>query len=282
MKILRTIAELKAWRSAQEGTVGLVPTMGAFHDGHLALMREAKACCEATLVTLFVNPTQFAPHEDFSRYPRQENDDCAKAGEIGVDAIFIPDQTEIYPYRTTTVQVSEVSEGGEGHRRPGHFEGVATVVSILFHLSEASDAFFGWKDLQQCVVIRRMVTDLHFPVKLHFVETYREPDGLAMSSRNRYLSASERAQAPQIYRHLQALAKKIFESNASVEVAKEWCQEAADALDNLGFQVHYLDLVDPETFKSPSQLIGNARLMIAATLGPVTLLDNIPIGSHKK
>ncbi len=202
MKIIRSLTELQF--SAPR--VGFVPTMGALHEGHLSLMRQAKAECGFCVASIFVNPTQFGPNEDFNKYPRDEARDFELAESAGVDAVFCPTVEEVYSGSCTTVRVSGVADRWEGPLRPGHFEGVATVVHKLFGMVRPQVAYFGLKDFQQCRVIAKMVSDLYLPVELVFCETIREPDGLAMSSRNRYLSPEERVIAPKIYEVLRGVA----------------------------------------------------------------------------
>lgn len=253
--------------------VGCVPTMGAFHEGHLALMRQARKECASVVVTLFVNPTQFGPNEDLSRYPRQEEVDTRLAESAGVDLLFIPSAEEMYPRRTTRVCVEEVTSLWEGALRPGHFEGVATVVLKLFNIVRPDVAYFGLKDLQQCAVIRRMVEDLDVPISLRFVETVRDSDGLALSSRNTYLSPEARAIAPEIFRSI-ALAAQAIGQQQDVDMAIE---RAVAALTAQGIAVEYLSLVDPITMSPIDRLESGCRLIVAARLDGVRLLDNVGI-----
>lgn len=270
MRIARSRSELNLDRS---GTVGFVPTMGAFHEGHLSLMRKSKSECRTTVVSLFVNPTQFGKGEDYTRYPRNEQADAEMAERAGTDVLYIPTVSEIYDSSSTTVHVGGVSDLWEGEMRPGHFDGVATVVAKLFQIVRPDVAYFGLKDYQQCRVIDRMVSDLFFPLRLSLEETVREPDGLAMSSRNAYLSAEERSVAPQLYRNLQDLAKRI-ELGEDIDVARE---SSISSLTNSGFQVQYLAVVDAETLEPISTLNGSARALLAARLGSTRLIDNIAI-----
>jgi pantoate--beta-alanine ligase len=201
LRIVRNIADLHLDRDKR---IGFVPTMGALHDGHASLMRAAAKETEVVVASIFVNPLQFGPKEDFARYPRDLDADAEIAAANGVDVLFAPDQSEIYPRkRMTTIVVPEVTTLWEGAHRPGHFEGVATVVAKLFNLVRANVAYFGRKDFQQCAVIRRMVLDLNIPIEISIQPTLREKDGLAMSSRNRYLSPDARNRAKDIYDSLQ-------------------------------------------------------------------------------
>ncbi len=274
MRVARTKAEVREFCKDADN-VGLVPTMGAFHEGHLTLMRQCRQTCATTVVSLFVNPTQFGPNEDFDRYPRDESTDFEFAEAEGVDLVFAPDTGEVYDTnRQTNVIVPDVTERYEGTVRPGHFEGVATVVLKLFNIVRPNAAFFGLKDLQQCAVIQKMVRDLDVNIALHFSETVREPDGLAMSSRNVRLSASDRAVANQLYRVLGDTASAMRSSTAPVE---QLVLKAKGVLTALGFGVDYLDLVDP-TAMAPLEAIGpGSRLIVAARLGIVRLIDNIPV-----
>jgi pantoate--beta-alanine ligase len=212
MQVINTIAEFRTARTALSGSLGLVPTMGYLHDGHLDLVRRALDANEYVAVSIFVNPTQFGPNEDFSRYPRSMERDLAMLREAGVTLVFVPSVEEIYPQGFQTyVEVTGVSQGLEGERRPGHFRGVATVVTKLFNIVQPNRAYFGQKDAQQVAVIRRMVADLAMPLEIVVVPTQREADGLAMSSRNSYLDAEQRAAAPIIHAALMA-AKMRYEA----------------------------------------------------------------------
>ena len=204
MRVVRTVGELRKARAALPGKVGLVPTMGALHDGHVSLVNAARAGSDSVVASIFVNPTQFGPNEDFTRYPRNEAADLATFESLGVDLVFVPGVDEMYlPGDSTFVDVGRLGEVIEGAERPGHFRGVATVVTKLFAMVQPDRAYFGQKDGQQAVVVRRLTRDLALPVEIVVCPTVREPDGLALSSRNRYLSAAERAQAPALYGALQ-------------------------------------------------------------------------------
>lgn len=276
MTLLRTVAEVRAWR-AQYAQVGFVPTMGALHQGHLALMRHSVAQGLPTLVSIFVNPLQFAAHEDLSRYPRQESADVALCASVGAAAVYIGQATELTEDNWTTVSVAHVTEGGEGELRPTHFAGVATIVAKLFGIVQPTVAVFGWKDLQQCAVIRRMVNDLCLPLKLDFVETVRELDGLAMSSRNAYLSPDHRKEAAHFPRELHRLAEALL--NGEFEIGNQDFLEKKlrERLDAKGMNVNYVKVVNPFTMKPVETMIPEARIVSAVNLGPVRLLDNFPI-----
>jgi pantoate--beta-alanine ligase len=201
------VAGLRAARKVLDGTVGLVPTMGALHEGHLSLVRAAKSACDAVIATIFVNPTQFAPNEDLNKYPRTFEADCALLEREGVDLLFAPGVAEMYPEgETTRVVVGPVADRLDGVSRPGHFTGVSTVVAKLFHITSPDKAFFGQKDAAQLAVLRQMVRDLNFDLEIVVGPIVREPDGLAMSSRNRYLSEEERTKALVLSRALAAAA----------------------------------------------------------------------------
>jgi pantoate--beta-alanine ligase len=268
LKIVRNISDLHLDHAFK---IGLVPTMGAFHEGHLHLMRKARAETEVVVVSLFVNPTQFAPGEDFDRYPRDEKCDAALAEATGADVLFAPSVEDIYPRRTTSVHVGGVAKKWEGAHRPGHFDGVATVVCKLFNIINPHVAYFGLKDFQQCAVIRQMVEDLNVPVKLSFEETVRESDGLAMSSRNVYLDEKLRRVAPELYRQLR-LAKDQILGGVPVEQATE---SAKANLTMSGFEIEYLAAVDPTTLELAVDTQSPLRVIAAAKLGSVRLIDNV-------
>jgi len=264
------------WRARRE-RVGLVPTMGAIHDGHLALVRAARAQGERVVASLFVNPKQFGPSEDFAAYPRDEAADLAAFHKAGVDLVFIPTVAEMYPPGfATTVQVAGVSEGLDGDHRPGHFTGVATVVAKLLLQSLPDAAYFGEKDYQQLMVVRRLVGDLAIPVRIEGVATVREADGLALSSRNVYLSPQERRIAPLLYRVLSDTATAIEEDPGAVAAALE---RGIAQLCAGGFALDYLELRDAGDLTPMTRLSGPARLLAAAHLGRTRLIDNIPVGA---
>ena len=277
-RIVRKVAEMRAvvagWRAAGE-RVGLVPTMGALHEGHLTLVRAARASCRRIIVSIFVNPTQFGPNADFDRYPRDLQGDVAKLATVGADLVFAPDVAEMYPQGfATTVTVSGLTEGLCGPHRPGHFAGVATVVSKLLNQAAPDAAFFGEKDFQQLQVIRRLARDLDIPVEIVGVPTVSEADGLAMSSRNLYLSADERARAATIYRVLTQAAHDLKGGDTSAGViARARADLAGAAFD----PIDYVEVVDAETLKPIPRTSGNVRIAIAAWLGRTRLIDNIAV-----
>ena len=276
--VARTVAALReavaAWRGRQE-RVGLVPTMGALHRGHLALVEAAHRQCQRVVASLFVNPKQFGPREDFTAYPRDEAADLAKFRQGGVDLVFAPTVAEMYPGGfATTVQVGGIGDALEGAHRPGHFDGVATVVSKLLLQCLPDAAYFGEKDYQQLLVVRRMARDLDIPVRIEGVPTVREPDGLALSSRNVYLSPEERQVAPSLYRVLNDTAAAIGAAPASIATNLE---KGLAALRQAGFVPDYLELRDAADLSPMSALDHPARLLTAALLGRTRLIDNIPV-----
>lgn len=276
--ILRRVADLRTmvrgWKAAGQ-TVGVVPTMGALHEGHLSLARAAKAGCDRVVVTIFVNPKQFNNPADLEKYPRTEDRDAALLATVGVDVIFAPLPDEVYPPGfATTVSVSGVSAPLEGAHRPGHFDGVATVVAKLFGMTMADRAYFGEKDWQQLQVVQRLVADLNLPVEIVGCETVREADGLAMSSRNARLSEAGRGIAPALHREMQRAAEAM---RAGVPVAAA-LEQAAAAVQAAGFEaVDYLDLRSADLLEPMTALNGPARLLAAATLDGVRLIDNIAV-----
>jgi pantoate--beta-alanine ligase len=283
MRISKTIAETRAavreLRAAGR-TVGLVPTMGALHAGHVSLVRAARKQCDAVVVSLFVNPTQFGPNEDFAKYPRTWDSDCALLEREGVELVFAPGAEEMYPVGASTfVEVECVSDRLDGASRPGHFRGVATVVAKLFHIVAPDKAFFGQKDAAQVAVLRKVVRDLNFDLELVVCPTVREADGLALSSRNRYLSAEERGQALVLSRALQRveerIAQGVLESAALIREAQAVL--AAEA----GVRVDYLRIVDPSSLEDVADVHGGALVAVAAVVGMTRLIDNVVIEPRK-
>ncbi len=279
MEILRTIPEMRAARQrlrASGRTLGLVPTMGALHEGHLSLVRAARADSDAVAVSIFVNPTQFAPGEDLDTYPRTFPEDCALLRAEGVDWLFAPSPAEMYPAGTagagTRVQVRHLSSLLDGASRPGHFDGVATVVAKLFHIVAPERAYFGQKDAAQVAVLRAMVRDLDFDLQLVVCPTVREADGLAMSSRNRYLSPGERQQALVLSCALAAVAALaaggVTDAETLLRAARQvLAGEPAVRLD-------YLALVDPATLQPVDPVAPNTLCAVAAFVGTTRLIDN--------
>lgn len=278
LEIVRTVAALRArvgtWR--QQGlAVGVVPTMGALHAGHMRLVETAKAQADRVIVTLFVNPRQFNNASDLEAYPRSEAEDARLLGGAGVDVLFAPDLEEMYPQGfSTTVSVSGVSEGLCGAFRPGHFDGVATVVTKLLLQTQAERAFFGEKDFQQLAVIRRLVADLDIPVDIVPVPTVREKDGLALSSRNVRLTPAGRKIAPALAEALYTAAEALANGTASAAVL----QAAEARVLKAGFErMEYFELRDAETLAPVEKAERPARLLAAAWLDGVRLIDNVPV-----
>jgi pantoate--beta-alanine ligase len=277
-EIIRTVADLRAkvrgWK-AQGDTVGVVPTMGALHDGHLSLARAARAECERVVVTIFVNPKQFNNPEDLLKYPRTEAADATLLASVPVDAIFAPSAEEVYPEGFgSVVSVLGVSEPLEGKMRPGHFDGVSTVVAKLFGMTLADRGYFGQKDWQQLQVVLKLVRDLNLPVAIVGCETIREADGLAMSSRNVRLTDEGRAKAPVLYAAISAAAADI-RAGLPDRMA---IREAAEAMRAAGFdRVEYIELRDAETLIPSDDPTRPRRMLAAAWLDGVRLIDNIPV-----
>ena len=277
MLVVRTIAEARQacarFRAAGK-SLGLVPTMGALHAGHLSLVRAAKESCDAVAVSIFVNPTQFGPEEDFSSYPRVFEQDCQTLQAAGVDVVFAPSVEEMYPPGASTfVEVEGLSDRLDGASRPGHFRGVATVVAKLFHIFAPDVAFFGQKDAAQVAVLRRMVRDLRFAVELKVCPTMREPDGLAMSSRNRNLSEGERRQALVLYRALSAVEKRF--QGGEVDSGKLIGEAQRILKEEPGVQVEYFRVVDPETLEDVADVSPGSLVAVAARVGATRLIDNL-------
>jgi pantoate--beta-alanine ligase len=273
MRTVRTISEIRAHVAHARGegrSVGLVPTMGAFHAGHEALIRAARAACDEVIVSLFVNPAQFNEASDLDAYPRTEASDAAIAAELGVDVLFAPSVAEIYPDGfATSVRVAGLSAVLEGAERgPGHFDGVCTVVCKLFNIVTPDVAYFGQKDAQQVVVIRRMVLDLNIPVRLEVVPTVREADGLALSSRNARLDAAERKRATALRRGLDAVRAAVEAGEPDPAAAGLAAMRAA------GVEPEYLTLVDPDTLEPVERIDGRVLAVVAARVGPARLIDN--------
>jgi pantoate--beta-alanine ligase len=255
--------------------IGLVPTMGALHAGHLSLMARAAAECDVVAATLFVNPLQFAPSEDLSAYPRDADGDAAKAGGAGVAYLFAPDVTEMFPEPSlTTVGVAGLSDVLDGANRPGHFDGVATIVTKLFALAGPCRAYFGEKDFQQLAVVRRLVDDLSLPIGVIGCPTVRAADGLALSSRNAYLTPPERAVAPALYRALMAGRSAIEDDHETDADAVRRIMVAVIDREPL-FTLDYADVVASSDLVRLNPLAGEIRLLIAARLGRARLIDNL-------
>jgi pantoate--beta-alanine ligase len=278
VRTVRTVAELRAALAARRTagqSVGLVPTMGYFHDGHLALMRAAREACDCVVVSLFVNPTQFGPGEDLDAYPRDESRDAELAAAAGADLLFAPPVDEVYPDGfATTVSVDGVSEvlcGDVERRGRGHFDGVTTVVAKLFNMVGPDVAYFGQKDAQQVVVIERMVRDLDVPVRIETVPTVREADGLALSSRNAYLEPAERDRATALHRALKAAERAVASGDVSAAAV---LAAARGELDAAGIEPEYLELRSTTDLSPVERVNGSTLLAVAARVGRARLIDN--------
>jgi pantoate--beta-alanine ligase len=278
VRTVRSVAALRELLAPERraGTrVGLVPTMGAFHEGHLSLMRRARAGCDLVVVSLFVNPAQFGPSEDLDAYPRDEQRDAALAEAEGVDVLFAPPLEQVYPDGfSTTVAVSDLTtvlDGDAAQRGPAHFTGVTTVVAKLFNMVAPDVAYFGQKDAQQALVIRRMVRDLDIPVEIEVCPIVRDPDGLALSSRNVFLSGADRERALGLSRALRAAQARVTsgERDAAAVLAA-----ARAELDAAGVDPEYLELRSADTLQPVERVNGSTLLAVAARVGPARLIDN--------
>ena len=275
MQLLQDVSALRAWREAERASgrrVALVPTMGNLHPGHIALLDTARAHAETLIASIFVNPLQFGPNEDFDRYPRTLDDDLAALRKAGCQAVFAPDEATLYPHGRdiTQVHVPELGDMLCGADRPGHFDGVTTVVSLLFNLVQPDAAVFGEKDYQQLQIIRRMVRDLHMPVAVHGHPIAREPDGLARSSRNQYLSPDERAVAPKLYATLRELAEALRAGGRDIPALET---QGMERLRHACFSPVYLRILGPDL--GPPQVPGELLIVVAARLGKTRLIDNL-------
>jgi pantoate--beta-alanine ligase len=285
MRTIRTVRELREELAParREGrSIGLVPTMGSLHEGHLSLVRRARADCDVVVVSLFVNPTQFGPAEDFETYPREEERDSELAAGEGVDVLFAPAQDEVYPEGfDTTVTVgglTNVLDGDPARRGPGHFAGVATVVTKLFNMVAPDVAYFGQKDAQQALVIRKLVRDLDIPVRIEICPIVRDPDGLALSSRNSYLSPAERERARSLSRALRAaeatVAGGVLDAGAVLAAARA-------ELDEAGIEPEYLELRSASDLSEVDRVNGATLLAVAARVGRARLIDNAILGDEQ-
>ncbi len=271
--VLELRAKLDPVRRAGR-SIGFVPTMGALHAGHGRLIELAREQCDVVVVSIFVNPIQFNQKQDFERYPRLLEEDVRFCSERGVDLVFAPPDSEMYPCpQLTFVEVERVTEGLCGSMRPGHFRGVTTVVTKLFNIVQPHCAYFGEKDAQQLAAIRRMAADLNMPVEIVAVPTVREPDGLALSSRNRHLSAEERRIAPALYRALETARALIASGLADPDETRRKALEALEGYPQ--FRLEYFEIVDPDTMQPVERIGGRVRLAVAAWLGTTRLIDNV-------
>jgi len=286
IEIVRTVAGLRAWSreircatgsSGGGPKVGLVPTMGALHAGHASLIRAARAACSHVAVSLFVNPTQFGPNEDYARYPRSFEADCALAEQVGADLLFAPSVEEMYPAGAATfVEVAGLSDRLDGESRPGHFRGVATVVAKLLIAAEPDLAFFGQKDAAQVAVIRRMVSDLRLAAEIVVCPIVRDPDGLALSSRNAYLSASDRKQALMLSRAIRRVESLVVKGERRADVLIAAASEVFAV--EPAVRVEYIALVDWATLQPVGSAVPGTLFAVAAWVGATRLIDNATLG----
>ncbi|MFN0135285.1 MAG: pantoate--beta-alanine ligase [Phycisphaerae bacterium] len=283
MQICKSIEDVRRVVDAARAggrEIGFVPTMGALHAGHVSLIDAARADGTWPVVSIFVNPTQFGPHEDFSRYPRDEVGDLEKCRNAGTQLVFLPPVEVMYRAEAkTTVRVAKLADTLCGPHRPGHFDGVATVVSKLFHIVQPDVAYFGQKDAQQLAVIRRMVIDLDFPIRIVGVPTMREPDGLAMSSRNAYLSADERRRARCINRALRAAERLVGEGETRVtEILTTMERIIAESAPE---RIDYVSVVDADTMQSVDRIDRAALIAVALYIGKTRLIDNVMVAATR-
>lgn len=275
MQLVRSVASLRAWRINQSGrTIGFVPTMGYLHEGHFALVRQARRENEIVVVSIFVNPLQFGPQEDYERYPRDLERDLTLLQAEEVDAVFAPSVEEMYPpgFATSVVVTGPLTERLEGAFRPGHFQGVATVVTRLLNLVQPARAYFGWKDAQQVLVVQRLVADLALPVEIVPVPTVREADGLALSSRNAYLSPQERQVATALSRALFTALERFQAGERKAEVLR---LVVRDVLAHYPIRLDYVSVSDLSTFEELEWVDRPALLLLAAWVGATRLIDNV-------
>lgn len=276
MEIIRDPAQMIAWANTRlraSSSIGLVPTMGFFHEGHLSLMRKARELADRVVVSLFVNPIQFGPNEDLDAYPRDFERDRLLAEEVGVDVLFAPDASAMYPPGAcTTVSVARLTSGLCGASRPGHFDGVTTVVAKLFHLVKPQVAVFGRKDFQQLAVIRRMVADLNWDLEIVGHQIVREPDGLAMSSRNKYLSEADRLQALCLYGAIRMARARVREGVRDASVLQKELEDFISS--HAGVTIDYVSLIDQQSLEPLTVLDAGAVLAMAVKVGATRLIDN--------
>ena len=282
MRTLRTVSELREALAPERRagrSIGLVPTMGFFHEGHLSLMRRAREGCDVVVVSLFVNPAQFAPGEDLESYPRDEGRDSNLARAAGVDLLFVPPVEEVYPAgfdtSVTVGGLTEMLEGAPEQRGPGHFAGVTTIVTKLLNMAGPDVAYFGQKDAQQALVIRRLVRDLDIPARIEVCPTVRDPDGLALSSRNSYLSVAERERAVGLSRALRAAEAAVL---AGEHDARAVLSAARGELDEAGIDPEYLELRSTTDLSPVERVNGSTLLAVAARVGRARLIDNTILG----
>ncbi|MBM3253080.1 MAG: pantoate--beta-alanine ligase [Candidatus Omnitrophica bacterium] len=279
MKVIKDITNMSEWSRFQKKNgkkIGFIPTMGYLHKGHLSLARKAKKECDVVVMSIFVNPIQFGPKEDFKRYPRDFERDCNLAKSIGVDLIFYPEAKKMYPKNFLTyINAEELTETLCGKSRPTHFKGVTTVVAKLFNIVQPDIAYFGQKDAQQAIIIKKMVEDLNFPLKIKIMPTIREKDGLAMSSRNAYLSKTERKDATIIYEALRSAKKLILSGELNTDVVKSYIKKLLGKKKSI--KIDYIEIVDAKNLKKLKKFSRKALIAIAVFLGKTRLIDNITV-----
>ena len=281
MRLIQSVAEMASARSEVERPLGLVPTMGALHDGHLSLVRRARSENASLVVTIFVNPTQFGPNEDLAAYPRDPERDLALLEAEGADVVFMPPPDEVYPAGYDTwISVERTSAPLEGEARPGHFRGVATVVCKLFNMVRPDRAYFGQKDAQQLQVIRRMNADLNLGVEITAMPTVREPDGLAMSSRNAYLSPEQRRAAPVLYAALQA-AQQLYDGGVRQADTLRDAMQRVLADEPLAVP-DYVSIADPDSLAELELIDGPSLAALAVRIGTTRLIDNVVLGADER
>ena len=283
MKIISSVNEMASFAKdikSRAKSIGLVPTMGYLHEGHLSLIKEARAATDTVVVSVFVNPTQFGPGEDYVSYPRDIKRDTLEAERAGTDIIFAPKVEQVYPESYSTyVEVEGLSEALCGKTRPGHFRGVTTVCTKLFNIIEPDIVFFGQKDAQQAAIIQKMVKDLNMNVKLKVLPTLREKDGLAMSSRNKYLSPKQRKDASVLYQALNEAKNMIETGEKNADKIKKRMKKTIDKVDS---KIDYISIVDADSLKDVSVISGKALIALAVRIGRARLIDNIQIIADKK
>ena len=284
MKVIRTLTQMQSVsrRLRQQGRrIGFVPTMGYLHAGHLSLVQGARQECDAVVVSIYVNPRQFGPQEDFERYPRDLQRDLTLLKPCGVDYVFVPQDRQMYPAGfETVVDVPRLAAGLCGRTRPGHFQGVGTVVTKLFSIVQPDRAYFGQKDAQQAAIIQRLAADLNFSTLIRVLPTKREPDGLAMSSRNIYLNAKHRQQATALYRALRLAQERMRAGERSGSRLKQVMQRLIDKYPAV--RIDYIDIVDARTLAPKAMLAGEVLIALAAYIGRVRLIDNARVRVHYK
>ncbi|MGD0174259.1 MAG: pantoate--beta-alanine ligase [Anaerolineales bacterium] len=277
MQLTRTLPELRECLTTRPRPLGLVPTMGFLHEGHLALVRRARGECATVAISIFVNPAQFGPQEDLARYPRDLPRDLRMLESTGADVVWVPDADEVYPYGYQTyITVGAVAEPLEGAARPGHFRGVATVVAKLFNAFTPERAYFGQKDAQQTIVIQQMARDLNFPPEIVVCPTVRERDGLALSSRNTYLDPQERRAAAVLYRALDAMKTDYQNGERKAEALRAAMRDTLSA-EPLA-KMEYVSVADPDTLQELGRIDGNALFSMAVRIGKTRLIDNFRLG----